>query len=709
MRIRRNNITNLLLFAIIAICLYLIQRIAVFEVSDIPNTYAGYRDLMYPEYILVFAALLGVSAWYIFVEKRKGDLKLHVPLIILLSVLFIISTVMICLFPSKFIVDVPVYLRYYDEMGYKITVFDHYKLGCLIEISLEQKILYILISFAVLYMVYLTLWVMPRKIRYLRELDLFMYIIIALAIVAMVYSYIAESGKYMTMLTSLFDERLNPEFASIESFLGNRNSFGMALLFALFACLYLHHLNRRWWFIPLAFIFLIQIIAVGSKTNAMIGVVVYLIYFIIWMVFRFKKHLVSSLIVVGIISLIVIALVVFNLIHLNNEEFMVNYFSAQDKLSNYFVVRVFNNQDSLSGRNANYDKALLLFNCGYWPFGMGYGLFNYVINGMENLSIFDDLRVWDSTTINNIGSDYVLRSDSPHSAYFQMIGTGGITTLVVYGILICYLIFAMVRVFKKNKMTVILCALFLAGALFHGVVESPALFFMGPVQVDSFLFTVFIAIPIFSLYHHNKHPSENRKFLADYEQKDAKLANFNKSCLIAKSIYFFMTPVIIIMCVITPILYTPNFENHLAITIVMLSLLGVYIIAPIIAQLISDRKTPFGQFLLRVSIPYFVEVIVFGGFILLYKLAFGQFTLTLGALFLLLTLVAHIALFSRSKFYNDKAGIISLLMDKTCNIAHKYQEKYIVVEDKEDSMTLQEKVFYLITPKRFRKHETRNS
>ena len=339
---------------------------------------------------------------------------------------------------------------------------------------------------------------------------------------------------------------------------------------------------------------------------------------------------------------------------------------------------------------------------------MGYGLFNYLFNGMENVSAVDNLFYWDKDIITKLYSEQIIASDSPHSSFYQLIGTGGIVTLVLYVLVILYLIFAMVRVFKKHKMTVILCASFLLSSIMHSFTEAPTLFFLSPVYIDSFLFTLFVAIPILSLYYHSKHPSENREFLANYEQKDAKLTSFDKSCLVSKSLYFFLTPVVVIMCAVAPLVWKLGSE-HLALTIVVNSLAAIYIFLPIVFQLIFDRKTKFIDFLKNILIPYFIEIIVFMGFVRLYALAFGGFTLTMSCLFMFVVLLGHIALFSRSKYFFEKAGIITLLLDKVCNIVHRYEVKYIEVSDEKDSLTLQEKFFSLFIPRRFKNHETTNN
>ena len=708
MQVRRQNLTNILLFAIMAICLYLVQRICAFEISQVPYDYVAFRDQRYPEYIIAFSTLIAVSIWYFYTQYKSKAFKPHIPLIIFFSILAIISIVLIAIFPSKFVTDIPVYESYVNEDWVKITEFVYYKTDCVIEVDIEQKFLYIIATITVFYAVYLLIWVFPRKIRYLRQLNVVMYILITFAVVAIIFSYATDIKSYAMFFEHLGDEEGPLFYGTSSSFLGNRNSFGVMMTFAVFSCLYLHHLNHRWWFWPLAIIFALQTVLIGSKTNMLICTVVLFIYFVAWMVFRFKKHLLSSLIILGVITLIIGTVATLLTIHHFNNDFMNDAYISADKMFTYFIVRSFNSPNNYSGRDAHYDKVIqLLSHGGYWAIGVGYGLFNYVFLAMEDISLVEGLNHWDKYTMTSIKSSAIVSSDSPHGSLFQLLGTGGILAVVVYVLFVAYIIFAMVRVFKKHKMTVILCGSFLLGSLMHSFTESPTLFFLSPVYIDSFIFTLFV-IPILSLYYHSKHPSENREFLANYEQKDTKWAHFDKSCLIAKSIYFFLTPAVVTLCGIAPLVWKFGSE-HPALTIVANSLMGAFIVLPIVFQLIFDRKTKFVDFIKNVLLPYFVEVVVLIGFIRLYAIAFGVFTLTMANLFMFVVLLSHFALFSRSKYFFAKAGIITLLLDIACNITHKYEVKYIELSDEPDSLTLEEKFFSLFVPRRFRKNETANN
>lgn len=706
MRVRRANFTNILLFLIIGVALFLIQRIALFNVNGVGEFNMPYRELFYPEYVLALLGLIGFSVWYFFCEKKKGDVRIHYPFIILLSVLFIISLVTILTFPSELQVDVPVFKEIIYDADHVVNEIDFIK-HAYIYVSPEQRVLYIIVSFTVLYLVYIFIWVLPRKVRYLRELDVAMYIILAFAAIAIIYSLIVDRNEYVQFFVALRDPDLYFPYG-IKSFLGNRNSFGILMTFSCFSSLYLHHVTKKWWFIPISLVFIIESIFISSKTNVLVCLLVEAVYLIALFVMQFKKRLKFSIIFAGVIGLLLLIFGGLSIIHyVINKDFLARGFSYVDKLYNFFIVNAFQNASSFTGRNKQYSKVLLLLDYGYWGVGLGYGLFSYVFQGLENIANVRTMYVWDRDAIyTHEGEGYVL-TDTPHSSYYQILGTGGIVTLVIYFLLIAYLIFAMVRVFKKHKLTVIMCAAFLFGALLHGLTEAPTLFFVGPVYVDSLLFTSIITIPILSLYYHEKHPSENKKFLADYQRIDTKIENYDKPNLVAKSIYFFAGWITIIVCGICPIYWNPLKENILLVGIIIS--LVLFVVCPFIAYLIFGRKTKITKFLLELTLPYFVTVAVFIGFAYLYRLAFGPYTMALALIMGLFLTFSYFALFSVSKFMFPKAGVITLLLDKFCNLLYKHQSKYIELSNEKDSLTLQEKFFWLLTPKKFRRYETRDN
>ena len=708
MRLKRANITNLIIFAIIAVCLYLIQRIAVFDLDTVAQPFANFREQTYAEYTIAFACLIGLSVWLALVERKKGLLRIHVPLIVLLIGLFTMSAVTIISFPEVLKVDVPVYNQIVHTASDVETGLDFVK-HVYIYVTPEQKVLYLICTFSVLYLTYIFLWVLPRKIRCVRALDLVMYIIITLGTVALIYSLIFDAQKYYQFFVALRDPDLYFPYG-INSFLGNRNSFGMLMSFSCFASIYLHHTTKKWWFLPIAFVYFIETIFITSKTNMLICLFVLVVYLIGYFILTFKKNLKRSIIILSVVGGLLLIFGGLYLVHVFvNSNFMNFIFKYVDKVFDFFFVNAIQNTNSFTGRDRQYGKVMILLNFGYWATGLGYGLFGYIFQGMENFANVETLYVLDSSTVGKSTSPNTVLSESPHSSYYQILGSGGIVTFVVYGLLILYVIFAMVRIFKQHKLTVIMCASFLGAAILHGFTEAPTLFFVGPTYVDSLMFTIFVTTPVLSLYYHSKHPSENRKFLADYEPVDTKLENYKSPNLISKSIYLFLALPVIIICFVCPIYWNPLLEENRILLIGMIIVGSLFVLAPIVAKFVFERDGKYKEFFLDIVLPYYVVVIVFGGFAILYRVLVGPYTLTLTLLMALFLFVGYVILFTSSKYMAAKAGIISRFLDMLCNINYKHQSKYIELSDEKDSFTLEEKLFWYITPKKFRRNETRDN
>ena len=677
------------------------QRIALFEISTPELPGSCFRELKFPEMLIVMLVILILSAWYFFAEWKNKELKIHYPLLILLSILFFISMGLILSFPSKFDFDVPVYTSIVHEGGVDFVV-DYYKHAS-IRISTEQRLLYILVSFATLYMTYILLWIMPRKMRSERSFNIIMYVVLLFVAISFVYSYVTEFGLYQSFFSNP-TEFLNDETMEIHGFFDNKNSFGMLATFGCFASLYLLHSTRKWWFIPISIFIGLHTILFISKTNALVCISILLIYLIYLLVINFKKYFVASIIVSSIFGTIIIAFATLSIIHQVNNDFLIPFFDFRDAFVDRFIINAFQNSDGFTGRVVYYEISHKLLNNGFWIIGMGYGLFNEVFLGMDNISHVSSLFDW------NQNSFYFAKTQgSTHNSFYQIVGSGGYIALVVCTLVIIYTLYAMVMIFKKHHGLVVYCFLVLAGAIVHGIAESPTLIFVGPTYVDSLLLTIMAIIPVLSVYYHEKHPSSNAKYLAKVEQNRPELANTDQSALIAKSVYFFVTPLLAIVSSIGTTLWDPTLPGNRALLVVLIVLAAIFVVVPPVIQLIFDRKTKMIDFLLDVTAPYLIVLLI--EFIIVYisKLIFGYFTTTMGTLFLWLIVVSYCAVFAIVPYMHKKAGIISYLLDWVCYLVYQHQKKYIKASNEEDSPTLQEKLFAYITPRRFKHNETRDN
>lgn len=706
MYVKRGNFANMILFGVMAVCLYFIQRIAVFEPNSDLVTFASFREPTLPEYLVALAVLIGLSVWYAVLEWKKGDFKIHVPLLIVFSILFVISVVNIFVLPAKVEYSLPIYKTIGDGYGNVISIeLLGYK-NIVINTNLEQRFLYVFSTFATLYLAYLMLFTLPRKIRYIKQIDWIMWLIIVFGLVAVIYSYVFEIPHYQHFFSTI----MTPQAAlpsRISSFLGHKNGYGLTVTLAAFACLYLHHTERKWWFIVASFFFAVQNFFTTSKTCMLICLFVLPIYYIVVFVLQFKKHLKRSIIILSSIFAALAAFASMFIVRAINNEFFPEFFNMTGKVFDTYFVKGFDYFDHLSGRYKDYEMAQGIIE-GHLGIGVGFGLFNALMFACEVLNSPTQLTAWNAKTINHMDITNVQLTDSPHSFYYQLLGTGGIVMLVVYALILCYIIFAAIKTFKKHKLTVLLCLLILGATILHGMSEATALFFFGPHPIGPLLLTLMSAVIILSLYHHDYHPSENRKYAEIYLQKPVEIKKIERST-IAQSIYFFLTPAVAILCVISPCFFGVNLGSQLWLFITMLVIGGSFVILPIVAHFIFDRKSAFVSFLKQTVFPYYVLLFTYSVIIVGYYLIVGSFTWTISACLMILILVFHLFVFSSINYYRSQAGIISFIFDLINVYVNNRQKKYIVTSDEEDRKTLQETVFSKFNFKRSKYHETGNN
>ena len=706
MYVKRGNLSNVVLFVIMAFCLYFVQRIAIFEPWNDVVTFANFREQYFYESLVGLILLIGLSVCYALIEWKKGDFKIHLPLIILFSILFVISVVNIFVLPAKVEYSLPIYKITGEGYGNIISIDLIGHTGVVINTNLEQRFLYVISTFAVLYLAYLMLFTLPRKIRYVKQIDWIMWLIIAFGLVAVIFSYIFEAQHYQHFFSTI----MTPTAAlpsRISSFLGHKNGYGLTVTLAAFACLYLHHTERKWWFIVGSFFFAVQNFFTTSKTCMIICLIVLPIYYLVVFILQFKKHLKRSIIILSSIFAIIVAFASMFVVRAINNEFFPEFFNMTNKVFDTYLVKGFDYFDHLSGRYKDYEMAQGIIS-GHLGLGVGFGLFNALMFACEVLNSSTKLTAWNASTINHMDVTNVQLTDSPHSFYYQLLGTGGIVLLVVYVLIVCYVIFAAIRTFKKHKLTMLLCLLFMVATILHGMSEATAFFFFGPYPIGPLLLTLMSAVIILSLYHHDYHPSENRKYVEIYLQKPAEIRKLQPS-VIAQSLYFFLTPLTITYCVIAPCLFGVNLGSELWLFITMLAFGGSYLILPIGAHFIFDRKTPFGTFFKQTVFPYLVLLVTFAVMNVGYYFILGSFTWTVSALLVLLTAFFQFFIFLAIDYFRPQAGIISFVIDVINYVVTKRQKKYIVVSNEEDKKTLQELVFSKSNFKRNKQNETGNN
>lgn len=687
MQLRKIDILNCFyLLLMIVFSTILLQRICIFEIPTSNHPTIFNRELKATEYILLLAALILVSLVYFLQEKKRKGITHNYTLIGIFSALAIISVISIIVFPNVLKLNVPVYSEV--ESGgtiiYQITSF---KEGTIV-INAEQKVLYILASFAVAYLAYLLIWVVPQKFRFADQFKFLMYFLIAYSLIAIIYSYVTE-WELHKLFYSNFSAYLDNNVL-IKSFFNHKNNYAAALLFGTLSCFFLYFRERKIYWLPISFVFVFHAIQTYSKTNVLILLIVYpiLLFVSLFRNYKTNKKIVLSILisVASVISLFVVGFIIYNA----TGSFLSGLYGRLSDLFDAFVLSAFRNTNGFTGRTIHYENVNLILNLGHWGTGLGFGLFNEVFIGVENISRVKEIYTWDATTIEGEWA-YFNASDSPHSTFYQLVGSGGIVLFVVYVLFMIYVLYAACRVFKKHKLEVIFCLSVIVAAIIHGLMESPTMIFMSTPFIESILFTLLGVIPILSFYYHDNHLSYDKELLENISEEKKLKKEYRNEFLLSKTYLFLSVP--FIAASFTSLIQFANASEIFDVKyvyIIEIILCGLLVLIPAIEKLIFKNNN-IRLFLKEACLPALILLLAYMGFFYAYGSIAPTMSLPLVTYMAIFVVTIHVILYLNINLFSTQLGIFNLLINKGQAFAYKRMEKGIDLDNKKDGLTLFEK------------------
>lgn len=672
-----NKLSSIYLFVIIVLLGVILQRQAIFDIAYDYHPYMFMRELRVGEYLAIFGIIILLSTVFFITEKKKGMLKHNFTLISVLGVLFLISLISILVFPSVFKMNIPVFEEIIDG---KSTIYEivSYKEGTIF-INAEQKGLYVLVAFSTLYLAYIFLWILPQKLHKFSQLSFVLYVILGFALVAIISSYIIEFDLHKLFYSNINEYIENNNL--IKSFFNHKNSYAITLVFATFSCFFLYFTSRKIAYLPLSIIYIYHAIQTYSKTNVLILLVSLPILIAITLAINFKKHkkvvLGCIYAICGVITLFAILFVINRI----NQNFLSSVFSRFDDLVNNFILNAFNNQNGYSGRIVHYEKMNQLFSLGYWGIGLGFGLFNEIVIGVENISRVPELYSWDVYSIEK-EYPYFIASDSPHSSFYQIIGSGGILLFIIYILIIAYVLYAAIKVFKKHKAITTFSLTVIISAIIHGLMESSTLVFFGSPYVDSILFTILGIVPILTLYHHQLHPEKEKAYIEYIQSSQQTNLNNNNEFAISKAYLCIVMPVLSMLLFSMPkfATATPWFEIKI-VYIVEIVLLSLIILLPLI-EFLLNRKADFKVFALDAILPSVILFIAYSGFTAVWLLIFPNFTYAEMMFVFVFTFFINFVIYSQTSLRNQTGLFIKI--DSLINKFAVKRAQSIVIENNEN-------------------------
>ncbi|MCQ2741760.1 MAG: hypothetical protein MJ239_00430 [Bacilli bacterium] len=324
---------------------------------------------------------------------------------------------------------------------------------------------------------YLMFVYFPQVYKNSRALDIFFIASIVVIFVSVIWSLFYEFDFYRSFF--------NPETESqsvqiIQSFWGNRNTYGTMVLIGIFACGYLQTRSRHFFYYIIMAFFMIEQLFILSKTCLALGTIFVLAFLLYRYIATIKRHwiknniaLVAVLGVIGVFTWLIVSDKIKDIPfvgkayeHVYKELFGNDFGTMQSRVFIWKVV--------VRDVFVNPWRAI---------FGMGDG--NY-------------LRLLGYELENN-----VLKLGYTHNGFLAMLAYGGILRLAIYFAMLVYIFVLMIINFTKKKHPHnIVCMMAFFIFIGHSIVETTS--FMGS-DAKSTALMLLVYLPVLIDRYHDKH------------------------------------------------------------------------------------------------------------------------------------------------------------------------------------------------------------
>lgn len=538
MKSKRLVLGSWAIYFILLLSLYFVEMI--FMNKDFAVRYMEITHL-----VPFFISILAFTIWFFYYEKKHNKENLNFIFAGIISALFIMFTVVILVLPES------KEFTLLNDVGGRTPSSPTF----IFNLTIEDKLYYIFMTFISCLMSYLYIVVLPKKYYFTRIINIAYYLALTFMAVVIIYSYIAEWEIYIHFFNDFIAKGVTG-FPVPRSFFLNRNNLGFVYLAMICFTLLVHHQHPKWWYYVIATYLLLNSLPCLSKTNFALSVFIMLAYFVGRFFATFKEHKKRNIIAGSIITVIVVVITVFSIIsfYLRNEFF---------EFIKRVIVTTFNFNDShfstFTGRTYLWEMVIDILNQTSWVVGAGHGVFN-------NLLLEYCKNYWGegATTM-------------PHNGFMQLLGEGGIIYLVAFFAFIGYVVYNLIKIQKAHKGLAVFEWPMLVTILAHMLFESatPAVFAIP--TVDSMIFVLLFALPVLNTRYKDTH----KEVLEDIvvESEVVKYRNLRENPFAkANSVLFFLTPLLAI--VLGTFYAFFGFNVPLWYIVLMLGALFIYIFIP---------------------------------------------------------------------------------------------------------------------------------
>lgn len=376
--------------------------------------------------LLAFGFLIGINI-------KRNLYKPNYVLIGILGVLFVIQIINVCIYKNSTTFN---FLSADGETTYSVTM----------NFTAENRLVALFSFLGTMFGILLALDIIYQVADFKTTLKYICYVILLCALVFIIIGLIKYPNRYFLLYQHLTDGQLY--HASIPSIFQTKNEYAVVLFIGVLAGIYLHLMDKKWYWLVASLYCYVNIIHTLSKAMIIAGILVILSYLICIFFTTYKKHKKMNLITLSIVGGAILTLLIAALIYLGVN----NKFEALLKTIYYTK-----GSDTFQTRIYIWQKALVIINSTNWVTGTGHVLFGEIMHQMNLVDVANG----------ESAARY-----SAHSAYLQYIGEGGIIFLLAEIFIIGFAIYLGVKHFKENKEVVILSFTIITIYLFIMCFES---------------------------------------------------------------------------------------------------------------------------------------------------------------------------------------------------------------------------------------------
>ena len=413
----------------------------------------GYTDVAF-FLIAGFGVLLSVIYWVL--EHKNNKVIAHPVYFPVITIVAVIAIITIWLQGNQTFVN--------PDTNFEVTT----------QITNMMKVKFTIVNVLFFNMIYMLVFLVSRRTFRLQQIFWFVRLFVLFAIVAIVYSIFKDHEAVATIFSG--KEVSIPQIAS---FFQSENAFAGVIFFGMLALMVLNHYKSRFYNYILLLGFYFYMILTTCTSTFLVGSACLILYIILDVCSLFKKHWVSATILSAFLFVFVAGVIIGVFFLLKNEvSWVVSFFN--------FIEREILKKDfsTFTGRTAIWKNIwieLIIDNPIHLLFGRGYGTGTIYLR-MLYLSFGN--------------GNYQTAISTAHNGFMEIVLSGGIISLFLYGILLLLAFVGIILLLvKKQFRFAFLYLILIPSILLYSFFESTYFFDRSMVNM---VMTIFGIMPVFN-------------------------------------------------------------------------------------------------------------------------------------------------------------------------------------------------------------------